>query len=435
MTSQQFVHNFLTVEISTEAIQLAKQALIDYMSSSLLAKHSPELIQLKTAYQEQLSGNCLLLGDTTTATASFSALYNGFQAHLLDIDDTHGSVRGHPSAVIFSALLTELENYTGKEIVEAYVIGLEIMARLGLAINPQHYLHGWHNTGTLGGLAATGALARLKKLSEEQTLTAMSIATSQAAGLQMQFGTPIKPLHAGLAAKQAVESVRLASVGLSAKQDFLFAKRGFFSVYAEGIKQDPLFENWGKTWQIVSPGLWFKQYPFCSAAMAGADAAQVLYQKYQLTAEQIKQVEVSFFYGKDQALVNRDPLTGEEGRFSIEYIVWLGITGQEYSLEKFSTKKLTEITRQELRKVRRSYVDEPTAPYTRVVVTLKNGQQVSRNITTPKGSPDNPLTFTEQQRKFYQTVTGTRANLIEQTLMNFETKHGKELKALLQEKD
>lgn len=87
MTSQQFVHNFLTVEISTEAIQLAKQALIDYMSSSLLAKHSPELIQLKTAYQEQLSGNCLLLGDTTTATASFSALYNGFQAHLLDIDD------------------------------------------------------------------------------------------------------------------------------------------------------------------------------------------------------------------------------------------------------------------------------------------------------------------------------------------------------------
>ena len=192
MTSQQFVHNFLTVEISTEAIQLAKQAVIDYMSSSLLAKHSPELIQLKTAYQEQLSGNCLLLGDTTTATASFSALYNGFQAHLLDIDDTHGSVRGHPSAVIFSALLTELENYTVKEIVEAYAIGLEIMARLGLAINPQHYLHGWHNTGTLGGLAATGALARLKKLSEEQTLTAMSIATSQAAGLQMQFGTPIK---------------------------------------------------------------------------------------------------------------------------------------------------------------------------------------------------------------------------------------------------
>jgi hypothetical protein len=45
------------------------------------------------------------------------------------------------------------------------------------------------------------------------------------------------------------------------------------------------------------------------------------------------------------------------------------------------------------------------------------------------------LTFTEQQRKFYQTVTGTQANLIEQTLMNFETKHGKELKALLQEKD
>lgn len=183
MKSQQFVQHFLDVEVSKEAMQTAKLALLDYVSASLWARDSPELHQLKKAYSEQLVGDCVLIGDERTASSSFSALYNGFQAHLLDMDDTHGNVRGHPSAVLFFTLFTELPHHTGEEVLNAYVIGVEIMARLGLAVNPNHYLQGWHNTSTLGGLAATGAYARLKKLSIEQTLTAMTIATSQAAGV------------------------------------------------------------------------------------------------------------------------------------------------------------------------------------------------------------------------------------------------------------
>ncbi|EOT29276.1 MmgE/PrpD family protein [Enterococcus saccharolyticus] len=102
MKSQQFVQHFLDVEVSKEAMPKAKLALLDYVSASLWARDSPELHQLKKAYSEQLVGDCVLIGDERTASSSFSALYNGFQAHLLDMDDTHGNVRGHPSAVLFS---------------------------------------------------------------------------------------------------------------------------------------------------------------------------------------------------------------------------------------------------------------------------------------------------------------------------------------------
>ncbi len=426
MDSKQFVHCFLQQEVSPAALAAARTALLDYLAASLQARGASELAQVQTAYADQLNGDALVLGNGQ-GTAAFAALYNGFQAHLLDLDDAHAQVRGHPSAVLFSVLLTELPHVSGREFLAAYVIGVEIMARLGAAVNPGHYLHGWHNTSTLGGIAAAGALAYLKNFSVEQTLNALSIAASQAAGLQMQFGTPVKPLHAGLAAKQAVEAVQLASAGFQAEKDFLFAKRGFFSVYATQVQAEKLFTDWGSSWQVVTPGLWFKQYSFCSAAMAGADAARALFEKYRLTDTEIAQVTVGFFPGKDQALINRKPETGEEGRFSIEYIVWLGVTGQSYGLAAFTPAKLAPALQRQLRKVHREYLPAIGVPYTQVTVTLTDGREFSERITHAKGTPENPLTPAEQRQKFDRSLHGSLAEEIAATVLQFDQKQGMEL--------
>ncbi|TPR55121.1 MmgE/PrpD family protein [Enterococcus sp. OL5] len=432
MDSQRLVQKFLTSQVSEKSLQIAKAALFDYLTVSLAAQ-SLETEQLKTAYKEQLEGTSLLIGEKGLATKAFSALHNGFRAHLLDLDDTHSSVRGHPSAVLFSALLTELPYHSGKAFLASYVIGLEIMARLGMAVNPDHYLQGWHNTSTLGGLAAAGALAYLKQMTVDQTLHSMSIAASQAAGLQMQFGTPIKPLHAGLAAKQAVEAVAMAQAGLAAEKDFLFADRGFRAVYAPKLNVAPLLEDWGKSWQVNQPGLWVKSYPFCSAAMSGADAAEYLHQKEGLREDEIAGVEVLFFKGRDQALKNRQPKTGEEGRFSIEYIVWLGLTGQEYSLDAFSSKALSSALRRQLLKVQRTYQEGSSdEPFVTVTVNLTDGRKLSQQVTYPKGSPRNPLTEKERRKKFTTYVRGPWAKPLEEKIKRMEQEEGDSLFSFLQ---
>jgi len=62
--------------------------------------------------------------------------------------------------VILSALFATLSSeksslVNSQRFLTAYIIGVEVMARLGKAVNPAHYLKGWHSTATLGATAET----------------------------------------------------------------------------------------------------------------------------------------------------------------------------------------------------------------------------------------------------------------------------------------
>ena len=77
-------------------------------------------------------------------------------------------------------------------------------ARLGRLMNPRHYQRGWHCTSTLGTIGAAAAVSRLLGLDAAATGHALAIAASAASGLKENFGTMVKPLHAGLAARNGV---------------------------------------------------------------------------------------------------------------------------------------------------------------------------------------------------------------------------------------
>ncbi|WP_285769030.1 MmgE/PrpD family protein [Peribacillus sp. SI8-4] len=395
---------------SERAGQSAIEGIVDYLAVSYQTKSEKEMMTLKQIVLEQ-GGNPTgyLIGSHLHATRSQAALFNGFQAHLLDYDDVHSDVRGHPSAVILSALFAVGEpEMHGKRFLAAYVVGVEIMARLGEAMNPTHYLKGWHSTATLGVIAAAGAVAYLRKYSPRLIAETMSLAATQSAGLRLQFGTVIKPLHVGIAAKNAVESADWIGMGMHSNPDFL---TGFFEVYAETNVPD-LTVNWGKTWRIVTPGLWFKQYPFCSAAAHGADAAAFLHQTYGLTDQDIESVRICFPPDGDSALIHHDPETGEEGRFSIEYIVWLALTGKPLSFASFESKPIPPSWRASLQKVNRitdatikpSKEALPKGRFTIVTVTATNGNVLSKRIDTPKGSPGNPLTKSQLKTKLLHAI-------------------------------
>ncbi|MYE59081.1 MAG: MmgE/PrpD family protein, partial [Alphaproteobacteria bacterium] len=147
------------------------------------------------------AGGATVAGTPHRLAAPWAALVNGTAAHALDYDDVLEISNAHVSAVLVPALLAlgEEREADGAACVDAFIVGVEIMARLGEALNMTHYFKGWHTTSTLGAPAAAAACARLLRLDAGTAAHALSLATSLASGAKRQFGTMAKPLHAGLA--------------------------------------------------------------------------------------------------------------------------------------------------------------------------------------------------------------------------------------------
>ena len=190
-------------------IKEARRALIDYLGCVLQARKEPKVQEFGRLWQQEGGKLNSLLG--LHATPERAALINGFAAHYLDFDDVQANFRGHPSAVIYSALLAIAPPSSQvRQVLQAFIAGVELAGKLGLALNPDHTVQGWHSTATIGTIAATGALCNLANASVDQATRALSFATSQASGMSFQNGTDAKPLQAGLAARNAVTAFILS---------------------------------------------------------------------------------------------------------------------------------------------------------------------------------------------------------------------------------
>lgn len=395
-------------------IRRAIAGVTDYFASSLQA-HNDADAQKLLAWLTDEGGHqrAWLVGRKQLATARQAALFNGFQAHCLDYDDVHADVRGHPSAVILSALFASVRldkpptNIDGRRFLTAYVIGIEVMALLGKSVNPYHYEKGWHATATLGGIAATVAICYLY---QEPFLTeAFALAATQAAGMRLLMGTPIKFLHAGLAAQQALQTVEWLRAGLTADQNFLDENLGFLAIYGQNNEQLTL-QQWAKPWKIVEPGLWFKTYSYCSAAAYIADAGQLLYQQQQFKPDNIANITLCFAPPKsDAALIYQSPTTGEQGRFSAEYILALTLLGYPLDFERFSSEPIADNIVSLMQKMQRHYqtantCHKPSNRYVVVEIEFMCGNKLSQRIDFPKGSPQNPYTNEQMRLKLLQAV-------------------------------
>lgn len=370
-------------------LSVSTKAIIDYFACCLQAKNETEIQQLKQwIIQEGGKPTAYLIGQKTLATPRQAALFNGFQAHYLDYDDVHEQVRGHPSAVILSALLASIDINNNVEIdnqrfLSAYIIGVEIMARIGEVLNPQHYQQGFHSTATLGGIAAVTAICYLHNYRFLDQ--AFALVSTQAGGLRLVFGTSIKPMNAGFAAQSAIQTIEILNTGLTCQADFLDKKVGFLSVYGKNPELD--MSDWGKSWRILTPGLWQKNYSYCSAAATVADAAELIAEHISL--DEIAEIELEFNPQGDTALIYTRPQTPKEGRFSAEYIVAKILAKESITLESFSEAAISPHIQQIMQKIHRTYGKEQYR-YGEVKVRLKNGEFFSQRIIYPKGSPQTP---------------------------------------------
>src|SRR5262245_1617183 len=233
-----FVANVRYDTIPPKGFEMAKTAIMDCLGVAV-AGGTEESAQIsgRLAREERAKEETTIYGQRFKSSVLQGAFVNGTASHAHDFD--HSFVAGgQPTAPIIPALfaLGEPLVVSGKQILEAYIAGFEVTARLILAV--QSIASGWHANGTIGTLGASAACAKLRGLKESEIEIALSIAASMASGVTSNFGTMTKPLHVGDAARNGVLSVRLAHAGFTANVQTLDARNGFFDSFYRGSRPD-----------------------------------------------------------------------------------------------------------------------------------------------------------------------------------------------------
>jgi 2-methylcitrate dehydratase PrpD len=373
------------------AIDAARTGLLDFLGVCLAGASDPGRRRLERCLASSHENvGTTVIGRPYRASLFDAVLLNGYAGHALDFDDQHGGARGHPSTVLLPALLGMGQKHgrSARQLLEAYVVGVEVMARVGRALGRKHYDEGFHSTATVGAVAAGAACAFLMNLDARHTQIALGLAASQSSGLRSQFGSDGKPLHAGLAARAGAFAAELAVDDFQGSLHALDGQCGYFSAFGLGAADcENIANGWGDPWQIVSPGLYFKPYPCCVAAHYAIEAALELRRIHKLRPDDIRHVTVTFLPGGDLPLQVRNPTTGLQGRFSVEYAVAVALVDGRLMLDSFRDVPIRPELAQVTATVQRRYDDskglasaDPLARSTRVEVVTADGSTYSNSV-------------------------------------------------------
>lgn len=392
-----------------QVVEAGKRAILDTLAAATAGSIEPAT-RIALEMVQELGGTpqASVIGSGARVNVAQAALVNGVAAHALDYDDVNYSLSGHPSAPILPAVLALAEHggATGREALVAFITGFEIECKLGRTQGASHYARGWHATSTHGTVGAAAASALLLGLTTDQTVMALGIAGSMAAGSRQNFGTMTKPLHPGRAAAAGITAALLAQRGFTADEQMLEAPLGFIRLFspAEDHHPERALDGLGDPWDIVSPGISVKKYPCCYNTHRALDAMLALRDEHGLTAEAVEQVEVRLPASAAQPLIHPRPNTGLEGKFSLQYCMAAALADGAPRLASFSDAAVQRPALQALLRRMEMIVEESnrgtTEGYAEVSVMTTDGRTLRQRVDEPRGSGSDPLTWQELIEKF-----------------------------------
>ena len=378
----------------------ARRTLLNVLGTAASAAGSPAVTVLLAAAAEQGSaGDVQVPGLAGTLDPYWGALVTGTAAHLDDFDDTHLATVIHPGAATLATVLSLAPETapSGAAFLGAFAAGCEAQLRIGNAISPAHYDHGWHITGTCGVFGAAVAASALLGLDAEAASRALSLAATMTLGHREAFGSMTKPLHAGKAAANGVLAARLAAAGLSAPPDPL-GPGGVLEVLAAAVDRDALSRGWELELNT------FKTYPCGVVAHPAMDGAIAV-------SDRIDPAEITAITLRCHPLVPElmgtlHPADGLRSRFSARHGVAAGLLFGRAGLPEFSDAVATA---PEVARLRGLITLDPDPEMARDAAILRietrSAEPVEVRVEHTRGSIARPLTDDELQDKVQALVT------------------------------
>lgn len=260
------------------------------------------------------------------------ALIDAAAATAHDYDDTHLRTVIHATPPVAAAILSlaRRKSIAGKEVLHAFILGLETTCRIGNSVSPGHYERGWHITSTCGVFGAAAAAAKLLRLSEVQVLHALGLAATQAAGLVEVLGSMARVLNAGFAARNGLAAALLAQQGFEGPREPLAGLRGFIPVFGGNNDLAALTDALGKRWEMLEIQL--KPYPSGVVLHALIDACL----EHRLALRDAPEIAVRLNPLAVERTDRPEPRNAIEARLSAQHAVAVSLARGAAGLDEFS---------------------------------------------------------------------------------------------------
>ncbi|WP_244817380.1 MmgE/PrpD family protein [Caballeronia sp. Lep1P3] len=348
-----------------------------------------------------------LLGRTERFDIMNAAFVNGVSSHIFDYDDTHLKTIIHPAGPVVSAILafSQYRPMSGKDFLNALVLGVETELRIGNAVYPNHYDVGWHITGTCGVFGSAAATGKLMGLSVQQMVWALGLAASQPVGLRESFGSMNKSFNPGRAAANGIFAALLASKDYTSSDGMIEAKRGWANTISTKQDYREITEGLGTHYESTLNT--YKPFACGIVIHPAIDAAIQLRNENNLKADQIERIDLRVHPLVIELTGKKTPQIGLEGKFSIYHAVAIAIIDGAAGEKQFSDAKVRDPNTVALRDKVNAIVDPAIKPeQVDMTITLKDGRKLHKFIQHAIGSVEVPMTDAQLEKKFSDLADG-----------------------------
>ncbi len=406
-----FISSLSLQSVPPEVQHQAKRCFFDAVGVMIAGSFYSDTARVVKSLAQELEevGESTIVGTNLRRSCMTAAFANAAMAHALELDDGSKYATYHPGASLIptSLALAEKLGASGRDLLEAIICGYEVSLRIGTAVNPHHYLSGFHPTGTVAVFGTTAVSAKLLKLSEEEIVSALGIAGSMACGINQYEidGSNVKHLHPANAARNGILAALLAKKGLSGPEHILEGRLGFFKCYAQGnYDRKVLEEGIGSDFEILR--IYFKPYPSCRYVHYAVEAALELRKRYGIKAEDVESINVRTHLNAKQGSDIPDYRTPLHARLSIQYgiasVLVRGKAGmKEYTEDSIKDQCIKELVNKITIEVDPEIQKLYPNPRSLVLeINTKDNRVFSHRVDYPKGDPENPMSDSELEEKF-----------------------------------
>jgi 2-methylcitrate dehydratase PrpD len=391
----------------------AKRSILNFFATALGSAYDPAVTSaLRALSPFSGAATSTIVGRPERLDALGAAFINAISANLLDFDDTHLETIIHPAAPVAAPVLAlaQARGFSGRDVLTAFILGVEVECRIGNAVSPGHYARGWHITSTCGVFGAAAACAKLLGLSAEDIKNAIGIAASQSAGLVENLPTAAKNVSVGNAARNGLFAALLAAEGYTASARAIEGPLGWARAMGDAPDLGRLVGGLGKSWEIAKNT--YKPYPAGIVFHAVIDACLKLRARPHRRIDDIVSITVQ---GSALLLARGDRPVGNvrDARVSIHHCAACALLLGSAGVPEFSDEIVFRPDIMSLREKVRAELDASLPDgAARVGIRLASGEMLNEIVMAARGSLADPLSDLDIESKLLECsqLSGTAWN-------------------------
>ena len=422
-------------QLDFQVVERTKLIISDTIGAILGGIVEPEVrefLKFRTG-QKSKDRKVKIIGLNKWAEQSDASLIHGIAGTTLEMDEGNQFAKGHPAIHVLPALVSVVQsrllpqNISGQEFLNAFVIGYDVGARIGLAsqLNPHMHPHGtW---GVIGAASAIGVLLKFGHREHMQLMNISSSLTTASSRKTMLQGGTVRNVYAGLSNQMAHLAIDLIQSGFTGEVDGIGSIFG--NVVSENLNDNLLLEKLGQRFEVMRN--YFKLHACCRFNHAALDCLHDLMRDHQELSniEQISFIDVES-YNLAAELNDPRPQNMLAAKFSVPFALATTLVNKNSQVLSFAGGALkNEKTMALSNKVSVKEISSMTEMLpefrpAKVTIGMKSGKVFRHSVKTNKGDWQSPYSADELENKFHslanRSLSQKKSKVLYDKLQNLE---------------